>query len=66
MIPRQVETEARRRWEAREALFPAFARQRWEQGTALARALMVVEAADALGIDLESPPPDPPADDLYA
>lgn len=66
MIPRQVETEARRRWIAREALFPGFTRQRWEQATALARVLMLAEAADALGIDLANPPADPPDDDLFA
>jgi hypothetical protein len=64
LIPRVVKAEALARWNARELIFPERLRMTWDQGSSLAQACMVAEAADALGIDLNNPPPDPD-DDLF-
>jgi hypothetical protein len=52
----EVEAEARRRWEERERGFPGFTRVSWEQGSPLARALLLSDAADALGLPLTLDP----------
>lgn len=43
--------QAQADWSAREAGFPKFTRQKWEDGTWLARCRTIIDAAHKLGFD---------------
>lgn len=47
---RQIMDQAQADWALREREFPKFVRQRWDQGTPLARKQAVLDAAAKLGL----------------
>jgi hypothetical protein len=44
----EVEAQARKMWDEREQGFPVHVRQRWEDGSAMARCYALADAEEAL------------------
>lgn len=44
----EIETQARKMWDTREQEFPPHVRQRWEDGSEMARSLILMEARRVL------------------